>query len=205
MWLRRKKERYSAIDTQLVADDVFLRPARIEDCDEWISVRRENRVYLKPFEPAWPENCLTEDFFIRRLERLNNDWLHDRTYAFLIFEKNSGELSGGININNITRGAGQQASLGYWISQKCQGRGWMTQSALTVLDFAFRRVRLARMNAATLPHNVKSRNMLLRLGFAEEGFAKRYIQINGVREDHILYGLNREDFYDSKRLDLSAP
>jgi ribosomal-protein-alanine N-acetyltransferase len=50
------------------------------------------------------------------------------------------------------------------------------------------------MNAATLPHNRKSQTMLLRLGFSEEGFAKKYIQIDGRRQDHILYGLDAADF-----------
>lgn len=198
MWPLIRKKQDDAINVRLVSADLFLRPARYNDCDEWISVRAKNQAYLKPFEPRWPDNCLSEDFFIRRVQRLNQDWLSDHGYAFLIFEKETGALAGGININNVARGAGRMASLGYWIDQDRQGRGWMTQSARTVLAFAFSGLQLERMNAATLPHNHKSRNMLRRVGFVEEGFAKSYIQINGKREDHVLYGLNASDF-------LSAP
>lgn len=195
MWARSsKKQETAAIDVRLVTKDLILRPANLEDCDEWIVVRSRNEAYLKPFEPRWPDHCLSKDFFFRRIERLNRDWISDQTYAFLIFEKERSALIGGININNVARGAGQMGSLGYWIDQDFQGRGWMTQATQAVLIFAFSTLHLARMNAATLPHNQKSRNMLTRVGFIEEGFAKAYIQINGVREDHVLYGLNADDF-----------
>jgi RimJ/RimL family protein N-acetyltransferase len=36
--------------------------------------------------------------------------------------------------------------------------------------------------------------MLERLNFTEEGFAKNYIQIDGRRQDHVLYGLNAGDY-----------
>lgn len=199
MWPRIRKQQDAGIDVRLETGELILRPARIEDCDEWIDVRRKNKAYLEPFEPCWPDGCLTEEFFIRRVERLNRDWRADYTYAFLIFEKENQALIGGININNVMRGAGQMGSLGYWIDEDYQGRGWMTQSTRAVLTFAFSSLRLARMNAATLPHNQKSRNMLARLGFVEEGFAKAYIQINGKREDHVLYGLNGEDFLRAPR------
>ena len=72
----------------------------------------------------------------------------------------------------------------------------MTQAARAVLSYAFTDLRLQRINAATLEHNNKSRKMLERLGFREEGFAKAYIQIAGIRQDHVLYGLNADDFQE---------
>lgn len=164
------------------------------DYRQWADVRWRNLAYLKPFEPAWPAKCLSEEFFTRRVKRLTGDWLDDRTYAFLIFDKGDERLLGGININNIVRGAGQYASLGYWIDEESQGSGYMTEAGFAVLAYAFNSLRLFRMNAACLVHNRRSRNLLRRLGFAEEGFAKAYIQIDGMRQDHVLFGLNADDF-----------
>lgn len=75
----------------------------------------------------------------------------------------------------------------------------MTEATQGVLDYAFSILSLHRMNAATLPHNHKSRAMLIRAGFTEEGFAKNYIQIEGRRQDHILYGINAADFLSAAR------
>jgi ribosomal-protein-alanine N-acetyltransferase len=183
---------------KLTSERVYLRPALVSDYPQWAKVRGRNRDYLMPFEPAWPEDSLDQDFFRRRVVRLDHDWLTDRTYAFLIFDLVGG-LIGGININNVVRGAAQQATLGYWLDEAKQGQGYMTEAGLVVLDYAFRPLQLARMNAATLVHNDKSKAMLKRLGFVEEGFARAYIQINGLRQDHILFGLNAGDFLRAAR------
>ena len=180
-----------------MAEDVFLRPAIPQDCEEWISVRRRNQVYLTPYEPTWPSDALTQEFFMRRVMRLSRDWQEDRAYSFLIFDQDDTGLIGGININNVTRGPAQYATLGYWIDQDRQGQGYMRQAGFEVLRFSFEKLRLGRMNAACMPHNLRSKNLLLKLGFTEEGFARRYLQINGNREDHVLFGLNREDFSGS--------
>lgn len=191
MWNRKDTRKPPSII--LNAAEVYLRPAYLHDYEQWVEVRQRNQVQLKPFEPTWPAGCFELDFFKRRIDRLNREWLTDHTYGFLIFTPDR-KLIGGININNVARGAGQMASLGYWLDHEHRGQGLMTQAGRVVLDYAFSTLRLARMNAATLAHNEKSRNMLLRLGFIEEGFAKAYIQIDGRRQDHILYGLNATDF-----------
>ena len=194
MWPLKEKSSGHIIDVNIQGDNILLRPAVLDDYEQWAQVRGRNRELLKPFEPAWPEKCLERDFFKRRIERLTEDWLCDRCYAFLIFEKTGTELIGGININNVARGAAQFASLGYWLDAQWQGRGLMAEAGRGVLDYAFTILKLSRMNAATLAHNQKSRNMLSRLGFAEEGFAKKYIQIDGHYQDHVLFGLTAEDF-----------
>ncbi len=193
-WTRRKSPLKSIEDVVLAAEDVFLRPALPSDCEEWMAVRRRNQAYLKPYEPTWPSDALSPEFFMRRVSRLSRDWQEDRTYAFLIFDQDNMNLIGGININNVTRGAAQYASLGYWIDQDWQGRGYMRQAGFEVLRFSFEKLMLGRVNAACMPHNLRSKNLLLNLGFKEEGFARRYLQIYGNREDHILFGLNADDF-----------
>lgn len=162
------------------------------DYEQWCTVRGLNRHFLKAYEPSWPADCLSPEFFKRRITRLQKDWDGDKTYSFLILENQN--LIGGININNVTRGAAQYGALGYWLDEMSQGHGFMTEAGLAVLHYAFTHLGMDRMNAATLTHNVKSRAMLARLGFVEEGFARKYIQIDGKRQDHVLFGINAPDF-----------
>lgn len=191
IWPLREKHVLPAVE--LRTERLLLRPAVLSDYPQWKMVRQRSFPYLKPFEPAWPDGCLTADFFARRVKRLVNEWENDRTYAFLIL-KHDGALVGGININNVCRGAANYGSLGYWLDQEAQGHGYMTEAGEAVLDYAFSTLYFSRMNAATLPHNDKSRAMLQSLNFTEEGFAKNYIQIDGRRQDHVLYGLNAADY-----------
>lgn len=45
-----------------------------------------------------------------------------------------------------------------------------------------------------IPSNIRSENVLQKLGFEKEGYAKKYLKINGLWQDHILTSLvNKEN------------
>lgn len=173
---------------------IFLRPPAPEDWPAWAEVRRRNREYLEPFEPQWPADCLEKDYWKRRVSRQSAYWRNDRGYGFLLFNRKTKSMIGGVNINNVVRGAANFASIGYWIDEQSQGKGLMREALELVLIFAYDTLMLHRINASCMPRNQRSVNLLRRLGFSEEGFAEKYIRINGVWEDHLLFGLNAEDF-----------
>jgi ribosomal-protein-alanine N-acetyltransferase len=175
----------------LQGERVRMRPAHEDDWAQWAAVRRANQALLRPLEPTWPADALTESFFVRRVALLRREWQEGRACSFLVFLK-EGELIGGFNLNHVCRGAAQNATLGYWLAQDWQGRGLMTEAAGLAADFAFGPFLLHRLNAATLPNNIRSQALLKRLGFAEEGFARGYVQIDGVWQDHKLFGLTAE-------------
>lgn len=168
---------------------VFLHPPKAENCEAWNKVRGQNRDFLMPLEPRWPADCLDRDFYARRLKYQIECWALDSAYPFLIFKKSDGQLIGGININNVSRGAAQYASLGYWLDQDHQGQGYMSEALKLTLGFCFNALKLHRINAAVLPTNNPSINLLIRNGFHKEGYAEKYIKINGQWQDHILFGL----------------
>ena len=173
------------------SDLVMMRPPSYADMDQWISVRARNQARLRPLEPVWAEDALSSAFFNRRLARQVRDWNDDRHYALFIFRVDTGALIGGMNINNVARGAAQFASLGYWIDESVEGRGYMRSALALTKKIAFEDLNLHRLHAATLSHNLRSRRLLEGAGFQEEGFAPRYLEINGMWQDHILFGLVR--------------
>ena len=69
----------------------------------------------------------------------------------------------------------------------------MTAAVRTVIPYVFGTIDLNRIEAACLPHNVASITLLEKTGFVREGYARRYLCINGRWQDHLLYGLVRED------------
>ncbi|HEU0118363.1 MAG TPA: GNAT family protein [Alphaproteobacteria bacterium] len=97
-------------------------------------------------------------------------------------------MLGGIALNDVQRGIAQKGTLGYWIGAPYANQGFMTEATQLVLDFAFYTLRLHRVEASCLPRNEPSKALLKRLGFEEEGYAKAYLQINGLWEDHVLWG-----------------
>jgi ribosomal-protein-alanine N-acetyltransferase len=49
------------------------------------------------------------------------------------------------------------------------------------------------VEAACLPANSASRGLLCKAGFTEEGYAREYLRINGVWQDHVLFAILRHD------------
>ena len=64
---------------------------------------------------------------------------------------------------------------------------------MLVLSFAFETLGLNRVEAACLPHNAASRRLLIKLGFREEGLARRYLCIDGRWQDHVTHAILRGD------------
>jgi [ribosomal protein S5]-alanine N-acetyltransferase len=74
------------------------------------------------------------------------------------------------------------------------GRGHMTAALRVLLPTLFGELNLHRVEAACIPSNTASIRVLEKCGFTREGLARRYLCINGVWQDHLLFGLLHEDF-----------
>lgn len=174
---------------QLRGERIVLRTPCIQDYSVWSSISAENKDFLIPYSPKWSDDCLSREFFLRRLKRQKEERQASRGEYFLIHHMDKNTIIGGINLNNIQFGAARHASIGYWLGEEYEGQGYMIEAARLVIDHAFDVLKLRRINAACLPDNVRSAKLLQSLGFEEEGFAKNYLQINGRWQDHRLFGL----------------
>jgi len=179
---------------RLLGEHVILRPAGRTDYEAWMELRSNSRRFLTPWEPSWSGDALSRAAYRRRLARYSADWRNDQGYSLFIFRREDGRLMGGIGLTNLRRGVSETASLGYWMGERYAGRGYMKDALRQMLRFSFERLNLHRIEAACLPHNETSRHLLLRCGFREEGYARKYLCIDGKWQDHVLFALLREDW-----------
>jgi [ribosomal protein S5]-alanine N-acetyltransferase len=177
----------------IVADDVVMRAPQMADYAEWADLREQSRRFLTPWEPTWPSDDLTRGAYRRRLRRYAEDQRTDQAYPFFIFRADDHALVGGLTLANIRRGVAQAASLGYWIGAPYARRGYMSAAVRAAIPFAFRTLRLHRLEAACIPENTASLRLLERTGFTREGYAREYLCINGVWQDHLLYARIKDD------------
>jgi [ribosomal protein S5]-alanine N-acetyltransferase len=166
---------------------VLLRPPQMADYAEWASLREKSRAFLVPWEPTWPADDLTRGAFRRRLKRYAEDQRTDQAYAFFIFRQDDNVLVGGLTLANVRRGVAQAGSLGYWLGEPFVRRGYMSAAVKALLPFTFGTLKLHRVEAACIPTNVASIRLLEKCGFLREGYAREYLCINGVWQDHLLY------------------
>ena len=181
---------HPGLDTQLIGPRLLLRTGDSEDWKAWRTLRELSRPDLEPWEPAWPKNALSYSYYCSLLRRQWREWRHGTGYAFTIFllGETRPVLVGGITLGDVIYAAAQKGTIGYWTGHPYTGRGIMTEAVSLVSDFAYNTLKLQRIEASCLPHNEPSKAVLRRAGFEEEGYAKAYLQINGKREDHLLWG-----------------
>lgn len=172
---------------------VYLRYPRVGDFAAWARLREESRTFLAPWEPAWATDELSKGAFRRRLKRYQREAREDSAYAFFVFRGDDNELLGGCTLSNVRRGVTQCCALGYWVGERFARQGYMFDAVRTLIPFIFRTLGLHRIEAACLPVNEASRNLLAKAGFRQEGVARRYLQINGEWQDHMLFALLSED------------
>ena len=172
----------------ITGEGVTLRTPQMTDYAEWAALREGSREFLKPWEPVWPADDLTRSAFRRRIRRYAEDLRTDQGYAFLIVRNTDGVMVGGLTLANIRRGVAQAASVGYWMGLPFVRRGHMTAAVRAVIPFAFATLRLHRVEAACIPTNAASTRLLENSGFVREGYAREYLCINGIWQDHLLYG-----------------
>ena len=170
-------------------ENVYLRYPRVADFFAWSRLRSESREFLVPWEPSWATDELSKGAFRRRLKKYQRETRLDSAYAFFVFRTEDNALLGGCTLSNVRRGVTQCCALGYWVGERFARQGYMFDAVRALVPFIFKTLGLHRIEAACLPSNDPSRSLLAKAGFREEGLARRYLQINGEWQDHVLFAL----------------
>jgi ribosomal-protein-alanine N-acetyltransferase len=171
----------------VTGERVTLRLPQMVDFEEWAALRQASRDFLVPWEPTWPADDLSRGAFRRRLKRYAEDQRNDLAYPYFIFRNEDQKLVGGLTITNIRRGVAQAGSLGYWMGAAYARQGYMSAAVRVLVPFAFSTLKLHRLEAACIPENAASVRLLEVTGFTREGYAREYLCINGLWQDHLLY------------------
>ncbi|KEZ77000.1 GNAT family N-acetyltransferase [Salinisphaera hydrothermalis] len=161
-------------------------------------------------EPIQPRHEVAFLDAARRSAKLHHPWIspprtvagfrqHLRRYeasnqASYVAVADDGPLIGCVHLNEIVHGALESAYLAYFAFEPYQGRGLMSQMLAGVVDLAFDRHGLHRVEANVQPSNHASKALVERLGFRLEGFSPRYLKIGGHWRDHDRYALTVEEW-----------
>jgi ribosomal-protein-alanine N-acetyltransferase len=173
-----------------------LRALVLGDFDDWREVRLSNVDWLIPWEPSRtpgaPDPVRDRDAFAIRCSTRARERQLGTGYGFGIFVDD--RFVGEINLNSVQRGAYKNAYVGYWVDQRTAGNGYVPEALVAVARFAFDELHLHRLQIAIIPRNYRSRRVVEKLGLRSEGIAERYLEINGVWEDHVRYALTSEEW-----------
>jgi ribosomal-protein-alanine N-acetyltransferase len=86
------------------------------------------------------------------------------------------------------------AEWGFALGSPFWGRGVFTEGAKAVIDFAFGRVGVHRLEARSIASNARGNAALRKIGALQEGILRRSFQRNGRFFDQILWSILKEDW-----------
>lgn len=160
----------------------------LDDAPVLAELLRANRDFLAPWHPRRGEDYFGDEGQKRAVARVLEEYDTGRSVPRVILDAQQ-RVVGTITLQSISRGFFQSCSVAYWLAENAQGHGLATAALREVTELAFHELRLHRVQAETLPHNVRSQRVLERVGFTKYGMAEAYIQIAGSWQDSVLYQL----------------
>jgi ribosomal-protein-alanine N-acetyltransferase len=148
----------------------------------------ENKAFLEEWVPLMPDVFYELDY---QTERLNLQI--ENAVTFYIFKSGeSNKIIGQIGISNIVLGAFQSCNLGLGMLGTEINQGYMTEAIQAVVTYIFNELNLHRIEANVMPRNHRSKRLMQKLGFVNEGLSRKYLKINGKWEDHERYVIWRD-------------
>ena len=154
------------------------------------AVRRSRRLHARWVAP--PASAPAYRAYLARVRRPTQA-------AYSVIRRDTNALAGVINVSEIVRGNFQSAYLGYYAFTPHAGQGLMREGLGLVIDQAFARLRLHRLEANIQPANKASTRLVRALGFRHEGRSPSYLKIANRWRDHDRWALLADDWPKSRR------
>jgi ribosomal-protein-alanine N-acetyltransferase len=143
---------------------------------------------------GWVQAPETPSAFAAYVERYSVPPAAARNLGLLVLRNEDDALAGVVNFSEIIRGLFHSAYVGYYAFAPLAGDGYMAEGFALALDYAFRTLKLHRVEANVQPGNRRSLALVERLGFEREGYSRRYVKIGGRWRDHVRFAMLTEDW-----------
>ena len=173
---------------------VAVRPPRRRDAPAWVRARVRAQDWLEPWEASAPELASgpwaarhTASSYLALRRTVAQQARRGSVLPFVITV--DGGFAGMVSVAEMSRGAASSGALGYWVDERHAGQGVGAAAVSLVVEHCFGPVGLHRLEAWVRPENERSRRLLARIGFREEGVARTSLWVDGAWRDHLVVAL----------------
>lgn len=167
----------------LTTPRLVLRPSDASDAARGIAIQSSWNVTRMLRMARFPPD---HDAMNRWFADHPREWTAGRAYRFAI--ERDGAMIGLCDLDEIADGA---ADLGYWLDESAWGRGYATEAARAVIDFAFATLDLVCLRSGHAEDNAPSGHVLTKLGFQRTGTRTVRSVPRGMEIEHVVYELRR--------------
>jgi len=112
--------------------------------------------------------------------------------------RDTDELIGMVSLYRSMRGP-TTAEIGCWLGKRYWRRGVMSEAFELVFEYAFRTLKLERVQAHVFAGNKRSSGMVKSLGFVKEGYLRRTRKVRGTWRDEEVWGMLKSDWKSRRR------
>ncbi|NLB34028.1 MAG: GNAT family N-acetyltransferase [Tissierellia bacterium] len=168
-------------------DRLYLKIFKPNYGHEVLEYYKRNHNFLKEWDPKRPKNFYTLAYQKRQLSYEYNMFKDNKLVRFWIIKKEDNKLIGNICLSNIIMGNFKSCFMGYKLDKDEINNGFMTEAISELVQIMFDDFGLHRIEVNVVPPNERSLKVMKKLNFEQEGFSKRYLEINGKWEDHVHF------------------
>jgi len=157
-----------------------------------LSYERENREMFSTFSPQRNDSYYTLANFQHHCEKQTVLYEQKRKLPLVFSRKGGSAIVAQVYLSEITYGASYSAKLGYSTAEKWQRQGIGTEAVRSVVEYAFNKLKIHRIEATIMTRNHASLAFATSLGFVQEGKSREYLLLNGRWEDYYQLALLNE-------------
>lgn len=169
---------------------LFLRILDENGSDKVLDYVIRNKNFFEEFEPKRDDDFYTVGF---QSNQLKNDlhYIENRSMLRLwAFSKdNADKIIGQVSFYNIVPYAFLSCHVGYKSDKDTANKGIITEAVRSGIEIMFSEYRMHRIEAHVMPNNKASIRVLEKIGFINEGIAHKFLDVNGVWQDHVHFAL----------------
>ena len=177
----------------LTGKQCYVRTFQESDAAELAALLSRNKYFWSKFEPIHRDEFYTEEIQHKKILESLQMLSLNREYSFGIYDQQSNKLIGHIALYAIKRLPYSSAFIGYSLDEQYTKRGIATEAVSMLVQFAFNKLKLHRVEAYIAPDNTASIKVIEKNGFKQEGLLRKLLYINGQWVDHYLYALLEEE------------
>ena len=170
----------------MVGERVYLRRPRAADAAVFCAAIRASRTIHR----RWTRPPATSKGYAVMLARARRQ----ASLTLFACRREDDGLVGVFDLSQIFHGIMQSGYLGYYALAPHARHGYMRDGLELMLRYAFRTLRLHRVESNIQPANKRSIGLVRRAGFVREGYSRRYLKIDGRWRDHERWALLVEDW-----------
>ena len=175
---------YDDINKIITTDRLTLRLFDQSDAETVTNLCNNYNIYKHTLTLPYPYTIECAVSWIRHHQ---DNFIADKCYEFAVCDRQTGTLYGAIALTSQSRY--DNGEIAYWIGENYWGKGYATEAARALIDFAFHVKQYHKVYARHFASNPASGRVIHKVGMIQEGILLDHVKKEGQYESLVYYGI----------------